>query len=171
VVVVQHMPERFTASFAERLDAVCSMRVREARHGEPIRPGTVLIAPGNHHMEVVPTHGGFRVSLNSEAAVNHHRPSVDVLFESCARQLRSRAIGVILTGMGADGAQGLLAMRRAGARTIAQDESSSVVFGMPKEAIANGSVEVVTPLENVAQAILGFLHLPDAAGSVERLRR
>lgn len=162
VVVVQHMPERFTGPFAARLDSVCQVRVKEAKHGDPVLPGYVLIAPGDRHMELLPSASGFMVALNSLPPLHHHRPSVDVLFESCARHLRSRAIGVILTGMGADGARGMLSMRRAGARTIAQDEASCVVFGMPREAIANGSVELVTSLENIAPTLLGIAQAPSS---------
>jgi two-component system chemotaxis response regulator CheB len=156
ILVVQHMPEKFTGPFARRLDACCALDVKEAVHGDPVVPGRALIAPGNQHMEIVRHHTGFVVSLSSNAPVHHHRPSVDVLFHSCAQKLGARALGVILTGMGADGALGLLAMRRAGARTVAQDEATSVVFGMPREAIANGSVETIAPLENIASHLLNI---------------
>jgi two-component system chemotaxis response regulator CheB len=162
VLVVQHMPEKFTGPFARRLDACCALQVKEAAHGDPVVPGRVLIAPGNQHMEILRRPTGFVVSLNSNAPVQHHRPSVDVLFHSCARQLGPRGLGVILTGMGADGALGLLAMRRAGARTVAQDEATSVVFGMPREAIANGSVETVAPLDHIAPRLLNITREPPA---------
>jgi two-component system chemotaxis response regulator CheB len=155
VVIVQHMPEQFTRHFAERLDRLCAMRVREAQSGDRILPGHVLIAPGGaQHMEVSRSGAQSFVRLVASAPVNHHRPSVDVLFDSCAKTLGSNVVGAILTGMGADGASGMLAMRRAGARTVAQDEATSVVFGMPKEAIARGGAEFVVPLSGVAPALL-----------------
>ncbi len=154
VVVVQHMPEQFTRHFAERLDRLCAMSVKEAADGDRIVPGRVLIAPGGmQHLQVVRNGGQFVVRLLSSAPVNHHRPSVDVLFHSCAQALGAGAVGAILTGMGADGADGLLAMRRAGARTVAQDEASCVVFGMPKEAIARGAAEIVSPLSGIGAAL------------------
>jgi len=155
VVIVQHMPEMFTRHFADRLDKLCAVRVHEARHGDRILPGHVLIAPGGgQHMEVVRSGAQAHVVLVQAAPVNHHRPSVDVLFDSCARRLGANAVGAILTGMGGDGARGLLAMRQAGARTIAQDEATCVVFGMPKEAINRGAAEFVVPLGGVAAAML-----------------
>jgi two-component system chemotaxis response regulator CheB len=156
IVIVQHMPEKFTSQFAARLDKLCQVRVSEAKEGDRVLRGQVLIAPGNLHMEVSRSGAAYAVKLNSEPPVGHHRPSVDVLFESCARHLGPKVVGVILTGMGADGARGLLAMRRNGARTIAQDEATSVVFGMPKEAIANGSVERVVPLDRIASTMLAY---------------
>jgi two-component system chemotaxis response regulator CheB len=155
VVVVQHMPEMFTRHFAERLDRLCAVRVKEAAEGDRILPGHVLIAPGGtQHMEVYRSGAQSYVRLAARAPVNHHRPSVDVLFSSCAQALGSNVVGAILTGMGADGAAGLLTMRNAGARTIAQDEATCVVFGMPKEAIARGAAEFVVPLSNIAQSLL-----------------
>jgi two-component system chemotaxis response regulator CheB len=169
VVVVQHMPEQFTRQFAARLDKLCAMRVREATSGERILPGHVLIAPGGtHHMEVERNGAQSFVRLVASSPVKHHRPSVDVLFASCARALGANAVGAILTGMGADGADGLLAMRRAGARTLAQDESTCVVFGMPKEAIARGAAEFVVPLGGVAGALL---RLGSGARPVESVSR
>ncbi len=157
IVVVQHMPEGFTAQFAARLDRIASVRVKEAEDGDVISPGRVLIAPGSHkHMEVVRSGIGFGVRLVTSEPVKHHRPSVSVLFHSCARAVGPGAVGVILTGMGDDGADGLLAMRMRGARTIAQDEQSCVVFGMPKAAIAQGGVEVVMPLERIAGGMLAL---------------
>ncbi len=159
LVIVQHMPEAFTRAFAERLDGLTRIRVREARDGDTIRPGLALIAPGGtHHMEVVRSGAHYSVRLLPTPAVNHHRPSVDVLFRSCAHALGSNAVGAILTGMGGDGAAGLLAMRRAGARTIAQDEASCVVFGMPREAILAGAAEHVCSLDHVAPALLRLAH-------------
>lgn len=154
VVVVQHMPEQFTRAFARRLDSVCRIRVSEAQHGDRILPGYALIAPGNSHMEVTRSGANYYVQLNMEAPVHHHRPSVDVLFHSCARALGVNAVGVIMTGMGSDGAQGLLAMHRAGAWTVAQDEASCIVFGMPKEAIAVGAVDDVVSLEKIPVTVL-----------------
>ena len=154
VVVVQHMPERFTTSFAERLDSLCRVRVREAADGERVLPGHVLIAPGNWHMQIQRSGANYSVRVTQEPPVNRHRPSVDVLFDSCARFLGPNAVGALLTGMGADGARGLLSMRRAGAATLAQDEATSVVFGMPKEAILLGAADEVLPLPSIAEALL-----------------
>ncbi|MFN8548715.1 MAG: chemotaxis response regulator protein-glutamate methylesterase [Candidatus Eisenbacteria bacterium] len=154
ILVVQHMPERFTTSFAERLDSLCRVRVREAADGDRVLPGHVLLAPGNWQMELTRSGATYQVSVQQTPPVNRHRPSVDVLFDSCARFAGSNAVGALLTGMGADGARGLLAMRRAGARTLAQDEATSVVFGMPKEAIQLGAAEEVLPLPSIAEAIL-----------------
>ncbi len=157
VVIVQHMPEKFTHSFAERLNSLCQMRVHEAKDGDRILPGHVLIAPGGYHMEVTRSGANYNVRVFMGEPVNRHRPSVDVLFQSCARYLGSNAIGAILTGMGNDGARGLLAMRQAGAQTIAQDEASCVVFGMPKEAIAMGGAEEVASLSKISTNILQML--------------
>lgn len=154
VVIVQHMPEPFTRAFAERLDQLGAMRVREACDGDRVLPGQALLAPGNFHMELAGTPGEYRVRVYTDEPVNRHRPSVDVLFHSCARVAGKNAVGVILTGMGDDGARGLLAMRSAGARTVAQDEATSVVFGMPREAIRRGAAERVEPLPHIAEAVL-----------------
>jgi len=154
IVMVQHMPEKFTRSFADRLDSLSRVRVKEAQDGDRILPGHALLAPGNYQMEVLRNGAEYRVRVFSGEPVNRHRPSVDVLFHSCARYLGSNAIGVILTGMGADGARGLLAMRESGARTIAQDEASCVVFGMPKEAIALGGADEVLPLGEIPACAL-----------------
>ncbi|HUI55401.1 MAG TPA: chemotaxis response regulator protein-glutamate methylesterase [Bryobacteraceae bacterium] len=154
IVMVQHMPERFTAAFAKRLDSRSRIRVSEAQDGDRILPGHALLAPGNRHMEVVRNGAECRVRVFMADPVNLHRPSVDVLFASCARQLGPNAVGVILTGMGADGARELASMRDAGARTIAQNEDSCVVFGMPCEAIALGGVDEVLPLDRIAANIL-----------------
>jgi two-component system chemotaxis response regulator CheB len=134
IVIVQHMPEHFTRAFADRLDGLARIHISEARDGDRVLPGHALIAPGSFHMELVRSGAEYRVRVFSADPVNRHRPSVDVLFHSCARTACRNAVGVILTGMGNDGARGLLAMRSAGARTIAEDESTCVVFGMPKEA-------------------------------------
>jgi two-component system chemotaxis response regulator CheB len=154
IVIVQHMPERFTQSFAKRLDSLAAVRVKEAEDGDRILPGHALIAPGAFHMEVFRSGASYAVRVFSGPPVNHHRPSVDVLFHSCARFLGANAAGVILTGMGNDGAAGMRAMHQAGAPTIAQDEATCVVFGMPKEAIALGGVDQVLPLDAIAGAVL-----------------
>jgi two-component system chemotaxis response regulator CheB len=158
VVVVQHMPERFTRAFAERLDSLCTVRVKEAEDGDRVLAGHVLIAPGNRHLRLMRDGALVRVAISDEAPINRHRPSVDVLFQSAADALGPNAIGIIMTGMGSDGARGLLAMRRAGAHTIAQDPESCVVFGMPREAIALGAAEEVVPLEQMAQTVLALNH-------------
>lgn len=157
VVLVQHMPAEYTRRFAESLDASCAMKVRQAEHGDRIEQGQALLAPGNEHLRVRRGANGFDVLLDQGERVTGHRPSVDVLFDSVARAAPRDAVGVILTGMGRDGAQGLLAMRRAGARTIAQDEASSVVFGMPKVAIALGAAERIAPLDQIASVIVESL--------------
>jgi len=154
IVMVQHMPEKFTTSFADRLNSLSKVSVSEARDGDRILPGHALLAPGNFHMEVARSGAEYRVRVFAADPVNGHRPSVDVLFASCARQLGSNAVGVILTGMGADGAREMAAMRRAGAHTIAQDEESCVIFGMPKEAIAMGGAAEVLPLDRITTGIL-----------------
>ena len=154
VVIVQHMPEHFTRAFAQRLDKLCQIRVQEARDGDRILPGHALIAPGNYHMRVIRNGANYNVEVFMGEPVNRHRPSVDVLFHSCARHLGSNALGIILTGMGGDGARGLLKMRQAGARTVAQDEATSVVFGMPKEAIEIGAVGAVLALDRIAEAVV-----------------
>ncbi len=154
IVIVQHMPASFTKSFAERLDSQCQMRVKEAQDGDRILPGHVLIAPGDYHMRVQRSGAVYSVKIDQDAPVNRHRPSVDVLFDSCAQSLGANAVGVILTGMGADGAKGMLSMRRAGAHTLAQDEATCVVFGMPREAILAGGVEHTLPLQELPQATL-----------------
>ena len=154
ILVVQHMPEHFTATFASRLNEVCQIQVREAKDNDPVVPGQALIAPGNHHMILQKSGTRYVVRIKEGAPVHHQRPSVDVLFYSVAAQAGAGAVGVLLTGMGADGARGLLAMRQNGAATIAQDEDSCVVFGMPKEAIRLGAAAQVQPLNKIAQAVL-----------------
>lgn len=154
ILIVQHMPEHFTRSFAVRLDSLCAMEVKEAEDGDSVGPGRVLIAPGNHHMELVRDGAAYRVIVRDGDLVSRHRPSVDVLFHSVARFAGRNAVGAILTGMGHDGAAGLLAMRKAGAATVAQDEATCVVFGMPKEAIALGAAEKVEALEAIPARIL-----------------
>jgi two-component system, chemotaxis family, protein-glutamate methylesterase/glutaminase len=154
IVVVQHMPEKFTKSFAERLDSVCDIEVREAQNNDPILPGLALIAPGNHHTVVRRSGARYYVEIKDGPPVFHQRPSVEVLFNSVAMYVGANAVGVILTGMGADGALGLKAMHEAGARTIAQDEESSVVWGMPGEAVKCGAAEKVLPLSRIAAETL-----------------
>ncbi|MDD4836957.1 MAG: chemotaxis response regulator protein-glutamate methylesterase [Dethiosulfovibrio sp.] len=157
IVVVQHMPQHFTKSFADRLNELCALEVKEAEHGEMLRPGKVLLAPGNYHTIVKRSGATYFVEVKEGPLVFHQRPSVEVMFSSVARFVGRNAIGVILTGMGKDGAEGLLEMRQAGAWTIAQDESTSVVFGMPKEAIALGGVSEVLPLDRIAEALVSRL--------------
>jgi two-component system, chemotaxis family, protein-glutamate methylesterase/glutaminase len=151
VLIAQHMPENFTKSFALRLDSLCKISVKEAEDNERILPGHAYIAPGNMHMLLKRNGARYSISLNQGSLVNRHRPSVDVLFRSAANIAGSNALGIILTGMGKDGAQGMLEMKQAGAHTIAQNEASCVVFGMPKEAIALGGVSEVLPLRDIAR--------------------
>jgi two-component system chemotaxis response regulator CheB len=155
ILITQHMPPLFTAQFAERLNASCSFSVKEAVDGDEVLPGRVLIAPGDFHMRLVRTYRGMQVQLDQGPAVCYQRPAVDVMFGSVARDSPAGALGILLTGMGADGARGLLAMRQSGCRTIAQDENSCVVFGMPREAIRVGGAENVLPLDGMARAIVG----------------
>lgn len=164
ILIVQHLPGGFTRSFAERLNALCTIEVREARDGDNIRPGLALIAPGDAHMRMENRDGRAVVSLEEGVEVNYHRPSVDVLFHSVAKTAGSNAVGVILTGMGIDGAEGLSAMREAGAVTMAQNEETCSVFGMPRVAIERGSVEFVAPLEKLGSLIL--LQLRKKTGEV-----
>jgi two-component system chemotaxis response regulator CheB len=154
IVIVQHMPEKFTRSFAERCNDLCTIRVKEAEDGERVLVGHALIAPGNFHMAVRRNGAQYYVNVQAGPPVNRHRPSVDVLFDSVAEWAGRNGVGVIMTGMGADGAKGLLKMRQAGARTIAQDESTCVVFGMPREAIELGAAESILPLPRIARAAL-----------------
>ena len=154
IVVVQHMPEKFTAAFAARLDSVCQVRVKEAANNDRVLQGQVLIAPGGKHMLLRRTGAQYFVEVVDGPLVNRHRPSVDVLFRSAARAAGANALGVIMTGMGDDGAAGLLEMLKAGARTVAQDEASCVVYGMPKEAVKRGGVEKSVPLNAIYREIL-----------------
>ncbi len=154
IVVVQHMPAHFTTAFAERLNGICQMAVKEAEDNDSVTPGTVLIAPGNYHMIFRRSGARYYVEIKTGPMVHHQRPAVDILFKSTAKYAGANAIGVILTGMGADGAEGLLEMKQAGASTIAQDERSCVVFGMPKEAIKLGAADKIVPLDQVAQEII-----------------
>lgn len=156
-IVVQHMPANFTGPFAERLNSLCAMEVREARNGDSITPGLVLIAPGDYHMVVRRSGARYYVEIGSGDKISGHRPSADVLLNSVAKIAGANAIGVILTGMGGDGAKGLLAMRNAGAKTLGQDEASCVVYGMPKVAYEIGAVEKQLPLHKIADGILESL--------------
>ncbi|MDQ1831310.1 protein-glutamate methylesterase/protein-glutamine glutaminase [Massilia scottii] len=153
IVVVQHMPEKFTAAFAERLNSVCRIAVVEATHNMRVLPGQALIAPGGKHMLMRRSGAQYVVDVVDGPLVNRHRPSVDVLFRSVAKCAGPNATGIIMTGMGDDGAAGLLEMRTAGARTIAQDEASCVVYGMPKEAVKRGGVQHTVALDAIARAI------------------
>ena len=152
--VVQHMPEHFTRSFAGRLNSLCAMEVKEAENGDTVSPGKVLIAPGNYHMLLKRSGAVYYVEVKSGPLVSRHRPSVDVLFKSVARFAGRNAVGVIMTGMGADGADGLLEMKKQGALTVAQDEASCVVFGMPKEAIERGAADHVVALSKIPAKVL-----------------
>lgn len=154
VVVVQHMPEKFTAAFAKRLNSLCEVEVSEARHGDPVLRGHVLIAPGDKHMLLERQGARYQVAIKDGPPVSRHRPSVDVLFRSAARAAGKNAMGVIMTGMGDDGARGLLEMKEAGAHTMAQDEATSIVFGMPREAIALGAADKVLALDHIARDIM-----------------
>lgn len=154
MVIVQHMPEKFTAAFAKRLNTLCEVEIKEAEDGDPVLRGHVLIAPGDKHMLLERQGARYHLSVRTGPLVSRHRPSVDVLFRSAARSAGGNAMGVIMTGMGDDGARGMQEMHQAGAFTVAQDEASSVVFGMPKEAIAHGGVDKILPLEHLAREIL-----------------
>lgn len=157
IVIVQHMPPNFTKMYADRLNAQCKIVVKEAETGDRVLPGQALLAPGDCHMKLVKMNGGYQVECKPGPKVNGHCPSVDVLFESAANVLQDKAIGVILTGMGSDGAKGMLAMRNAGALTIGQDEATCVVYGMPKSAYEIGAVKYQIPLENIPGKIYSLL--------------
>jgi two-component system chemotaxis response regulator CheB len=157
IVIVQHMPEKFTAQFAKRLDGTCKINVKEAEDGDRVLRGKALLAPGGKHMLLVRQGAEYSVRITNTEPVNRHKPSVDVLFDSVAEHAGNNAIGVILTGMGNDGARGMLAMKNAGAFNVAQDEASCVVFGMPKEAIAMGGTHEVHSLNKIAPAITKHL--------------
>jgi two-component system chemotaxis response regulator CheB len=159
IVIVQHMPEKFTAEFANRLNGLCKIEVKEAQNNDRVMPGRALIAPGGKHMLLRRTGAQYYVEVMDGPLVNRHRPSVDVLFRSVAKCAGANALGVIMTGMGDDGAAGLMEMRTAGAHTLAQDEESCVVFGMPKEAIKRGGVERVVPLTSIAREIQSQLRM------------
>jgi two-component system, chemotaxis family, protein-glutamate methylesterase/glutaminase len=153
ILIVQHIPPVFSKAFAERLNSCCKLHVAEAADGDRLEPGCALVAPGDHHMSLHRSGGVLKVSISSGPRICYQRPSVDVLFQSVAATLGASAIGVILTGMGSDGALGLLRMKESGARTIGQDENTCVVYGMPKEAVKAGAVQQVLPLPAIAQAI------------------
>ena len=157
IVITQHMPEGFTRSYAQRLDGLCEMHVKEAENGEPVRRGWAYVAPGHSHMLVHRAGNAYSIELNQGLPVNRHRPSVDVLFRSVANAAGDCAIGVILTGMGRDGAQGMREMHDAGAFTIAQNKDTCVVYGMPKEAVLAGGVDEELPLEQVARRVLSVV--------------
>lgn len=154
IVIVQHMPEHFTKSFAERLDSLCKVSVKEAQNNDTVIPGRALIAPGNYHTLLKRSGARYYVEIKEGPLVSRHRPSVDVLFRSTARYAGSNAIGVIMTGMGDDGARGMKEMKDAGAYTIAQDEASCVVYGMPNEAVKLGAVDKILPLEAIAGKVM-----------------
>ena len=154
IVIVQHIPAVFSSAFANRLNDLCQIQVKEAVHGDVVRPGLALVAPGNFHMTLIKRGNEYRVTVQDGPRVCYQRPSVDVLFESVAASAGADAIGALLTGMGADGAAGMLKMKRAGARTIAQDEASCVVFGMPREAIEMGAADRVLPLNRIAGELM-----------------
>lgn len=158
VVIVQHMPAGFTQLFAERLNGLVPMQVKEAQDGDPIIPGRILIAPGEQQLTVVRSGGIYKVRCAPGDKVNGHSPSVEVMMKSVATALGKNAVGVMLTGMGSDGARGMLAMRQAGARTMAQDEASCVVFGMPKVAFETGAAERLVPLDRIADAVINCLN-------------
>ncbi len=159
IVVVQHMPPVFTKSFADRLNELCAIEVREAKNGDTVLPGLALIAPGSHHLVLKRSGARYYVETNAGPLVNRHRPSVDVLFRSVAISAGMNAIGVILTGMGDDGARGMAEMKQRRAYNIAQDEQSCVVFGMPKEAIKHGGTDVTLPLEQISQHLIKKMNL------------
>jgi two-component system chemotaxis response regulator CheB len=165
ILITQHMPERFTASFAARLNSICAMKVAEATNEELVQQGHVYIAPGSHHLEILRKANRYVCQLNLEPPVSGHRPSVDVLFASAARVVGRKAVGAILTGMGKDGAQGLFEMRQAGAATLGQDEKSSLIYGMPRAAFERGAVMRQVPLEKMAASILSAC--TDGAGKTD----
>lgn len=157
ILITQHMPEMFTRTFAKRLDSLCSLSVKEAEDGERVLPGHAYVAPGSRHLLLKRSGANYVVQLSDGPPVNRHRPSVDVLFRSGANSAGRNAVGIIMTGMGDDGAAGMLEMHEAGAHTLAQDEESCVVFGMPKEAIARGGVDEIAPLHDLSRRLLHWL--------------
>ncbi|MBN9451381.1 MAG: chemotaxis response regulator protein-glutamate methylesterase [Bosea sp.] len=169
IAVVQHMPEKFTAAFARRLNGLCTVEVKEAEDGDELRTGRVLIAPGNRHMLLQRSGTQYRVAIKDGPQVSRHRPSVDVLFRSAAQYAGANALGLIMTGMGDDGARGLLEMRKAGACTLAQDEESCVVFGMPKEAIELGAAQRIVRLARVPHEIMAWLQAAGNSAAEPRL--
>jgi two-component system chemotaxis response regulator CheB len=167
VLIAQHMPPGFTRSFAQRLNGLCRIAVKEAEHGERVLPGHAYIAPGHAHLLLARSGANYVAHLSEEPPVNRHRPSVDVLFHSAARNAGKNALGVILTGMGRDGAAGLLELKNSGAYTFAQDEASCVVFGMPREAIAIGGACEVAPLGDMSRRVMA--HLASMGERVQRV--
>ena len=159
IIIVQHMPENFTRSFAERLNAICKISVKEAENGDVVKQGRALIAPGNRHVLLKKRGAQYFVEVKDGPLVNRHRPSVDVLFRSAALYAGKNSSGILMTGMGDDGAKGLLEMKEAGAKTIAQDEKSCVVFGMPKEAIMLKAAEKILPLNDIANYVMTTMHI------------
>ncbi|HBA90145.1 MAG TPA: chemotaxis response regulator protein-glutamate methylesterase [Geobacter sp.] len=157
ILITQHMPETFTRTFAARLNGLCRLAVKEAEHGERVLPGHAYIAPGNRHMMLARSGANYTIAIGDGPPVSRHRPSVDVLFRSAANCAAENCLGIIMTGMGDDGAAGMLELHRAGARTVAQDEESCVVFGMPREAIARGGVDEVVPLAEISTRLIGWL--------------
>jgi two-component system chemotaxis response regulator CheB len=157
ILITQHMPERFTKTWADRLNSLSRLSVKEAEDGDSVLPGHVLVAPGNYHMTLVRSGARYSVKISQGEPVNRHRPSVDVMFDSVAQYAGANTVGVILTGMGGDGAKGMLKMKQAGAYTLAQDEASCVVFGMPKEAIKLGGVDKILPLTEISAAIVAYV--------------
>jgi two-component system chemotaxis response regulator CheB len=168
VLITQHMPAGFTTSYAKRLDSLCQIRVNEAVDGERLLPGHAYLAPGGFHLSVERSGANYIARVRDGEPVNRHKPSVQVLFESAARVVGPNAVGLMLTGMGADGAQAMRAMRDAGSWNIAQDEASCVVFGMPREAIARGAANEVLSLGRIAAAVLSHLH-GTASGTMHRI--
>lgn len=157
ILITQHMPERFTKTWADRMNTLCRISVKEAEDGDSVLPGHALVAPGSYHMALVRSGARYTVRINQDPPVNRHRPSVDVMFASVAQFAGANAVGVILTGMGGDGAKEMLTMKQVGAFTIAQDEASCVVFGMPKEAIKLGGVDKILPLSEIPAAIVAYV--------------
>jgi len=161
-VITQHMPAGYTSTFAKRLDSVCQMQVKEAKGGERLLPGQAYLAPGDKHMEIERSGADYRIRLSDGPRVSGHKPSVDVLFTSLCRSAGSNAIGVLLTGMGSDGAMGLLELRNAGSETFCQDEASCIVFGMPKVAIEKGAAKSVVSLEDMGSVVMNTVEKLDA---------
>jgi two-component system chemotaxis response regulator CheB len=157
ILITQHMPEHFTKTWASRMNSLCRISVKEAEDGDSVLPGHALVAPGSYHMTLVRSGARYTVRINQDPPVNRHRPSVDVMFASVAQYAGANAVGVILTGMGGDGAREMLTMKQTGAFTIAQDEASCVVFGMPKEAIKLGGVDKILPLSEIPAAIVAYV--------------
>jgi len=170
IVIVQHMPEKFTAAFARRLNGICKISVREAEDDDTVIRGQALIAPGNHHILLKRSGARYYVEIKDGPLVCRHRPSVDVLFRSAARYAGKNAVGVIMTGMGDDGARGMLEMKEAGAKNIAQDEATSVVFGMPHEAIKRGGVDRIRPLDKISEEVVRLCELEDEKVSMANIR-